>query len=189
MADDVAALVAALDLGPLVIAGHSMGGKVAQIAAARGIAGLRGLVLVAPAPPVAMAVPPAQRAAMLASNQSPDGVEVDLEVLAGPNLPADAREQVIADTLAGHPDAKRAWTDVGMVADFSAGLERVTMPVAVIVGDRDQVERAEVLCAAFTPALPQARLTIVPGFGHLLPLEAPDTVASTCFAMLEALDL
>ena len=50
-ADDVAALIASLELPQYVLIGQSMGGKIAQILASRRPKGLKGLVLVAPAPP------------------------------------------------------------------------------------------------------------------------------------------
>jgi pimeloyl-ACP methyl ester carboxylesterase len=51
-ADDVEAILDQLDLNEVVLVGHSMGGKVAQIVAGRGTPTLTGLILVAPAPPV-----------------------------------------------------------------------------------------------------------------------------------------
>jgi pimeloyl-ACP methyl ester carboxylesterase len=57
MADDVEAVVRSLDLRRFVLVGHAMGGKVAQVVAARRPKGLEGLVLVAPAPPTPMEVP------------------------------------------------------------------------------------------------------------------------------------
>ncbi|HEX6450465.1 MAG TPA: alpha/beta fold hydrolase, partial [Trebonia sp.] len=51
LADDVLEVVRGLGLRRYVLAGHSMGGKVAQLAAARRPDGLAGLVLIAPAPP------------------------------------------------------------------------------------------------------------------------------------------
>ncbi len=55
-----------------------------------------------------MAVPPAGRQTMLASYQSQAGVMQALDVLAASPLPEALVEQVVADTLAGHPDAKQA---------------------------------------------------------------------------------
>ena len=46
-----------------------------------------------------------------------------------------------------------------MIVDVSAGLEKVTMPVTIIVGDRDQVEHEAPLRKAFARYLPQARST------------------------------
>ena len=80
MADDAEAVARTLRLGSYVLVGHSMGGKVAQIVATRLPDRLVGLVLVAPAPPTPMPVPEPQRAAMLASYGSRDGVEQALSV-------------------------------------------------------------------------------------------------------------
>jgi pimeloyl-ACP methyl ester carboxylesterase len=130
MADDVEAVAQRLGLSRFVLVGHSMGGKVAQIVAGRRPAGLVGLVLVAPAPPTPMPAPEAQRAAMLASYGSRDGVLQALSVLTAQPLPNELREQVIEDTLAGAPAAKRAWTDSGMIENVSAGLVGVITPQA-----------------------------------------------------------
>src|SRR5271166_6959143 len=83
MADDVEAVAQTFGLKRYALVGHSMGGKVAQIVAARSPVGLVGLVLIAPAPPTPMPVPEEQRAAMLASYGSREGVLQALSVLAG----------------------------------------------------------------------------------------------------------
>jgi pimeloyl-ACP methyl ester carboxylesterase len=103
MADDAETVVRVLGLGPHVLVGHSMGGKVSQIIAARRPDGLLGLLLVAPAPPTPMPVPEGQRAGMLESYGSREGVLQALSVLAGNQLPSELREQVIEDTLRGCP--------------------------------------------------------------------------------------
>ena len=65
-----------------------------------------------------------------------------LTVLAGTPLSVELREQVVEDTLRGTPEAKRVWTDRGMIEDVSAGLSVVTIPVSILVGSRDRVEHA-----------------------------------------------
>lgn len=180
MADDVEDVAAALGLGLYVLVGHSMGGKVAQIVAARVVSRVAGLVLVAPAPPGPMPVPAEGRAAMLASYQSREGVEQAIAVLSGRPLNDARREQIIADTLAGAPAAKREWTERGMIAIVSSQLRDFTGPVRVVVGELDRVERPDALRAAFASALPQAVVTTVPGAGHLLPIEGPSAVVSAC---------
>ena len=125
---------------------------------------------------------------MLDSYQTREGVLQALGVLTASPLPEALREQVIADTLAGHPDAKRAWTEAGMLEDVSAGLDKVSIPVQVVVGDRDQVERHDHLRASLTPALPQTRFSILTGVGHLSPLESPEAVAETCASMLRLVE-
>ena len=186
LADDVLAVTVALAVRRFILVGHSMGGKVAQIVAGRRPAGLEGLVLVAPAPPTPMQVPEEVRAGMLASYQSRAGVEQALGMLAGSPLPHALHEQVIIDTLRGEPAAKRAWPERGMTQDVSAGLLGVTLPVDVLIGEHDQVEREAALRPALSRPLPQAAFAIVPGAGHLLPLEAPGAVARACERMLSA---
>lgn len=186
LAEDVIALSAALGIGRYVLVGHSMGGKVAQLAAGRRPAGLAGLVLVAPAPPTPMAVPLEVRSGMLASYQSRDGVLQALTVLAGPDLDGEQRERVIEDTLRGHAEAKRAWPEHGMTVDISPALREVEVPVDILLGEHDQVEREAVLRPLFAQLLPLAPVTVVPGAGHLLPLEAPQVIASRCERMLAA---
>jgi len=187
MADDAEAIARTLGLTRYVLVGHSMGGKVAQVVAARRPDGLAGLVLVAPAPPTPMPVPDAQRAAMLDSYGSREGVEQALSVLAGGPLSPKLREQVIEDTLRGVPAAKRAWTERNMIEDVSAGLAAVTVPVTVIIGDCDQVEHEPALRRTFARFLPQATFRVLEGIGHLSPLEAPNELADACTALLKGL--
>jgi pimeloyl-ACP methyl ester carboxylesterase len=187
MADDVEAIAQRLGLSRFVLVGHSMGGKVAQIVAGRRPAGLVGLVLVAPAPPTPMPVAAAQRAAMVASYGSREGVLQALSVLTAQPLPNELREQVIEDTLAGAPAAKRAWTDSGMIENVSAGLAGVITPTIVVIGDRDQVEHEGPLRDVFSRFLPQATFRVLEGVGHLSPLQAPDAIAGACLGMLEHL--
>ncbi len=187
LADDVAAVVEDREIARYVLVGHSMGGKVAQVLAGRRARGLAGLVLVAPAPPTPMDVPAEVRAGMLASYQSREGVLQALEVLAGPALGKAEREQVIADTLRGEAGAKSYWPEQGMLADVSAALNGVEIPVEVLVAERDQVEREAVLRPVLSRFLPKARFTLIPNSGHLVPLEAPEAVASSCERMCGAL--
>jgi pimeloyl-ACP methyl ester carboxylesterase len=185
MADDAAAVIAALGLHRFVLVGHSMGGKVAQILAARQPDGLEGLVLVAPAPPVPMPVPQAARHAMLESYGSRVGVQQALQILASRPLSAEDQETVIEDTLRGLPAAKRAWTDDGMTMDLGKRLSMVTVPTVIVVGDQDRVENAATLRTIFSDALHHAEMHVLAGIGHLSPLEAPQELALLCHTFID----
>ena len=187
MADDAESVARQLGLARYVLVGHSMGGKVAQIIAARQSKELVGLVLIAPAPPTPMPTPEAVRRSMLEQYSSREGALQALTVLGGDSLPSQLREQVIEDTLRGAPEAKRAWTEHNMIQDVTAGLGAVKLPVIVVIGERDQVEHETALKEVFARFLPQASFRVLPGIGHLSPLQAPDALADACRNLLHAL--
>lgn len=187
LADDVVEVITHLGITRAILVGHSMGGKVAQIVAKRRVPQLAGLILVAPAPPTPMPVPGQVRAQMLASYQSAAGVEQALAMLAGPSLPAEDRPMVVSDTVAGAPDAKREWTDRGMVADLHVTPGDLAVPITLLVGSIDRVEAPDRLRMIFGELAPHARIEELTGIGHLAPLEAPVPIANACRELLAAL--
>jgi pimeloyl-ACP methyl ester carboxylesterase len=134
-----------------------------------------------------MPVSEPQRGAMLGSYMSREGVQQALMTLPGSPLSDDSRERVIEDTLRGAPGAKREWTERGMIEDVSTGLEAVTVPTMVVIGDRDQVEHESALRLAFGHVLPHATFRVLAGVGHLSPLERPGEVADACLDLLTTL--
>jgi uncharacterized protein (TIGR02246 family) len=178
MADDVEAAIAALDLKRYVLIGHSMGGKVAQLLASRRPSGLTALVLVAPSPAQGKSLAEAEREAMKDAYASPDSVAWTIDnVLAERALPLPLRDQVIADSLAGAVAARDFWPIAAISEDVSADLARIDVPVLVIGGEKDKVDSVDMLRSVVLPSLPGAVMTVIPGAGHLLPLEAPHELA------------
>ena len=177
-ADDVAAIIASLGLSQYILVGQSMGGKIAQILGARRPEGLKGLVLVAPAPPTPIAAPKEQRDAMLESYQTPAGVEFALSILTSRQLSPELRQQVIDDTLSGSQAAKAAWTQAGMTLDISDIVGNINVPTTIIVGDADKVETEPLLRREFAPRISGAEFIVLPGVGHLSSLEAPSELAA-----------
>ena len=169
LASDVIGIVDQLGLGDLILVGHSMGGKVAQIIAGRQPATLRGLILMAPAPPSPLDVPEEQRQAMVVAYQTRDGVA---GIIAALPLTDAAREQIIEDALRGSPGAKRAWPEQGMIEDIAQEASDIAVPVHVIVGSADVVETEASLRAAFGKVLPGTHFIVLPGVSHMGPLEA-----------------
>ncbi|RFU44872.1 alpha/beta fold hydrolase [Paraburkholderia sp. DHOC27] len=179
LADDAEDVIAELKLRAFVLVGHSMGGKVAQLLASRRPQGLQGVVLVAPSPPSAMKFSAEQRAAMSSAYDSRESISGVLDnVLTANPLTRAQREQVIADSLRGAPQAKAAWPNAGMLEDITAEVGVINVPVTVISGERDQVDSVETLRNELLPRIQGARLHVLPGIGHLSPLEAPAAVAT-----------
>ncbi|WLE61545.1 alpha/beta fold hydrolase [Burkholderia plantarii] len=188
LADDAADVIEALGLREFVLVGHSMGGKVAQLLASRRPRGLRGLVLVAPSPPVATHLPDVERAALLAAYDTRESVAWVLDhVLTATRLAPALREQVIADSLRGAAPAREAWPNAAMREDLTAEVAAIDVPVCVIAGEHDRVDPVDTLRRALLPWIPGARLQVLPGVGHLSPLEAPREVAAAIGRFVEAL--
>ncbi|MEW6344848.1 MAG: alpha/beta fold hydrolase [Paraburkholderia sp.] len=189
LAADAEGVIKALGLQRYVLVGHSMGGKVAQLIASRRPSGLEGLVLVAPSPPSPMVLSDEQRATLAGAYQSRESVEFVIDhVLTAKPLDAARREQVIEDSLKAAPQAKAAWPNVAMREDITEAVASIDVPTIVISGELDQVDRVATLQAELLPRIPHAAMHILPGTGHLSPLEAPADVARTIARFVGAIE-
>lgn len=177
-ASDIEGLVGALELERYILVGHSMGGKIAQLLASRRPAGLAGLVLVAPAPPGPLSLPPEAQAAMQSAYDTRAGVEGAIDhMLTFKRLEPALREQVIEDSLRGAPQAKAAWPSRTSREDIGAAVRQIDVPVLVVSGEHDRVDTPATLEAELLPKIAGAELRLLPGTGHLSPLESPREVA------------
>ena len=174
-----------------LLVGHSMGAKVA-LATIGWLnqdlqALLKGLVLVAPAPPTALQLPPEMKAQQLLAYESEDSVRWTVsKVLANPEkLSQSDIDLVVHDSLGGHPFAKSAWPSYGMQEDISEGVRdalssRPGLRASVLVGELDVVETKERVEAAVVQFLrrngAEVSLTVLEGIKHLIPLEDPASI-------------
>lgn len=172
--EDTLQMLAALDVTDYLLIGHSMGGKIAQLLASRRPSGLKGLVLVAPATPGPMQLPPEAFHAMESAYETrvSVGMTIDHMLTARP-LNASLREQVIVDSLQGAQQAKHAWPNATSREDITCEVALINVPTIVIAGERDKVDPVEGIKAEVLPRIAQAVLHILPGTGHLSPLESP----------------
>jgi len=187
LAADTLGVIEALDLKSYVLVGHSMGGKTAQLLANRRPAGLKGLVLVAPSPPAGVQLPKEQMEAMTHAYDTRETVAfVRDNVLTGSQLSAELAEQVIEDSLRAAPQAKVAWPQMAMREDIGS-VASINVPTLIIGGERDKVDPPEVLQREVLPRIAGARMKVLPGVGHLSPLEASSALAREIRDFVKAL--
>ena len=192
MAADTAGLLDALDLRSMVVFGHSLGGFIAQELAVTRPDLVGRLVLastnhggvnVIPITPEAMAVmmdrtgDPQElirrgisiAAASGFSERQPEMVQALIDYrLTGP-VPGP---QYNAQVMAG------AGMSVLTDAQVAERMAALTMPVLVYFGEEDRVVPPG-NAGLLAKKIPSARVEILPGTGHIFPIENPQAVAKT----------
>jgi pimeloyl-ACP methyl ester carboxylesterase len=185
-AGDVLNVIQALGLTRYILVGHSMGGKASQVLASKRPHGLLGVVLVASSPPSPMVIDDVQREQMKKAYSDNHAIEWSLDnVLLGSRISQEDRAQLIADALRLSAEAKAGWIDIGTREDFSKAVQNISVPVVIVAGELDRVDPIHVVKTHIIPHYPLAPVHFLPQKGHLLPVEAPQEVASivSLFAM------
>jgi 2-succinyl-6-hydroxy-2,4-cyclohexadiene-1-carboxylate synthase len=184
--ETVMADIDALTTERFVLAGYSMGGRVALHFALARPARVERLVLIGASPGIS---DPAERAErrradeLLAAELERSTIEQfaarwsRTPVLA--DQPLEVREAATKDrlrnTTAGLARALRG-LGTGALPPVWGRLAGLRMPVALVVGERDQKFRA--VAEQMASAIDAATLVLVPGAGHAVHLEAPALVAA-----------
>lgn len=188
MADGVAARIAARGGGPWMIAGHSMGGRIAMIVAAMaeagapGLAGLSHVVLAASSTPGPEPIDAAARARMLSWVAGGDALTdaqarrfVADNTVAG--LTGQAEEIALSALGQADPVAWRHWLDRGSREDWSDVVGRLYTPALILAGAGDGPLGEAVQRAVNAPAFHDATVAVIGGAAHLVPLERPGALA------------
>jgi pimeloyl-ACP methyl ester carboxylesterase len=154
-ATSVRALLDGLGIERFAVVGHAEGAAVAQILAVRG--GVEAMVLI---DAVALDARP--------------GSEHDPETTLRASVHQEGRltEEVIAGYLRNSPPGERSMRGRLPAA---ADLERLEIPALVLWGE-DDVFLPAALAERLGDALPMATVALLPGCGHLVTEEAPETV-------------
>lgn len=177
--------VSALAPGRFALVGYSMGGRIALHVGLALKDRVERLVLVGASPGIADAV---ERDARRASDERlADEIEAstieefatswaETPVLAG--QPASVRARVAEDRLRNTPAGlARALRGLGTGAlpPLWDRLGELTMPVALVVGERD--EKFSAIAFRMADAMADTSVVVVAGAGHAVHLEAPAVVA------------
>jgi 2-succinyl-6-hydroxy-2,4-cyclohexadiene-1-carboxylate synthase len=179
------------DLGSLAperftLVGYSMGGRIALHAALAMPLRLERLVLIGASPGIA---DPTEREARLEDDER---LAREIESM---SIEAFAQRWAQTPVLSGQPPDVLAAAHADRLRNRPAGLARalrglgnaalpslwerlgeIRIPVALVVGERDEKFRA--IAEQMAAGLPAAEVIVVPGAGHAVHLEAPATVAS-----------
>jgi 2-succinyl-6-hydroxy-2,4-cyclohexadiene-1-carboxylate synthase len=182
--------LSALATGPCTLVGYSMGGRIALHVALALTEQVRRLVLIGASPGIALPAARAQRTAAderLAAEVEQMTIEAFAQrwaqtaVLA--DQPAAIQASVHADRLrntpAGLAEALRG-LGTGALPSLWGRLRQLTVPVDLVVGERDAKFRA--IAEEMAGGLPRASLHVVSDAGHAVHLEAPDAVAEVISA-------
>ena len=181
-----AAYVRALADEPCVLAGYSMGGRIALYTALAVPGLVQGLVLVGASPGLADAAErEARRRADLALADRIEAIGVvafaqewgaqDLFAGQEARVAAAAHADRLRNTPHGLAAALRG-LGTGVMPPLWTRLGELAMPVTLVVGERDAKFRA--IADRMASAIPDCRVEIVAGAGHAAQLEQPDVVAA-----------
>lgn len=192
-ADDLAALIDALDLRDAILVGHSTGGgEVARYVGRHGTRRIAKLVLISAVPPLMLktaqnpagtpiATFDALRAGILA-----DRSQFYRELSApfyGANRPGSKVSQGLRDQfwlqsmqagLAAAHDCVKAFSETDLTAD----VQRIDIPTLIVHGDDDQIVPIEASARATARLVKNAVLEVYPGAPHGLTATHQDRLAS-----------
>jgi pimeloyl-ACP methyl ester carboxylesterase len=178
----VRALVESLGVGPVVIAGHSMGGAIAQAFALAAPGLTAGVVLVGTG--ARLRVLP--KIFELIDHDYPAAVEFITDMGVAARAPDALRRSIAAATRRTRPRILAG--DFGACDRFDVmpRLPEIEAPALVICGDEDRLTPPK-YSRYFEAHLPNARLVLVPGAGHYVQLEQPEAVTAALAEFLRTL--
>jgi non-heme chloroperoxidase len=173
--DDVIAVLDAEETTRAVLIGHSMGGQVAQLIAARRPERVAGLVGVAPVPADGIALPDEVSRMFRSAGGSREALGGILDA-ASPMLSTSVRERLLSDAVTIAPECVARVFDTWSAGGFAGELDNVRAPALVVASD-DPFLPVALLSTAFVQRIRGARITKLDGAGHYVPNEQPQALA------------
>lgn len=186
LADDAAALIEAAGGGPCVLVGLSVGGLIGQDLAHRRPDLLSALVLVSTAARIGTREVWDARIAQAESQGLESLADGAMERWFSPAFRATPLLAPWRAMLVRTPAA--AWAATGRAirdADYAATDPGLRLPTLVVAGEADGAT-PPALVEATARLIPEARFHLVPGSGHLPPVEAPEATAALLRPFLAA---
>jgi non-heme chloroperoxidase len=175
LVDDLSAVVDHAALERFHLVGHSMGGQLCQLLAARHPTRVRSLALVNPVPLAGLPLPPEMTAAFRAAGgkrQVFDGILA----AACKELGDDDRAALLDEALGTAPETIAQMFDAWNRGMTAPSFPAITAPTMVLATD-DPFLPADLLASAVVAHIPGARLEKLSGPGHYPQLERPGPTA------------
>lgn len=184
----VADFLIALDSGPVVVVGHSLGGSIAIALAARHQALVRGLVLIASCVKLPLVDSVGER--LVAYLPGPLRrlffFSMAKKVLFAPGARADAIAVTMQELRSCKLETLAADVRAARAMDLTEQAAALDVPTLVLTGSRDRLT-TPALAQRVSALIRRSRLRIVDGGGHMLPLEAPELVNHEIVTFVESL--
>jgi len=186
-ADALKALLEAHSATKCLVAGHSMGGKIAMALAAAAPEYVAGLALFAPSPPSPEPISFSDRKKL--RDMYGDGPELRKHVksICSVSLPERVLDGLVAANCEAAQVAWIGWLESGSREDISDRIRSLNLPVRICYGADDALITGQLLKATVSNRFPDASLISIAGCGHLLPVEKPAETAREILALVRAL--
>jgi pimeloyl-ACP methyl ester carboxylesterase len=183
-AEVLAAWMDQVGIKKAVIAGHSMGGAIAQTLAMEYADKVRALILISTG--AKLAVSPHLLEKLSTPTSTPAAIDLILKWSWAPDtngkLIDKAREQMLSTRSAVIYGDYLACSKF----DLTSKLKKISVPTQVIVGDNDKMTPLD-LNRQLESGIKNANMTVIPDGGHMIMLEKPNAVAQAANQFLETL--
>jgi pimeloyl-ACP methyl ester carboxylesterase len=173
---DARAALASIN-APVLLAGHSMGGKVAQFLASERPANLEKLLLVAPGTASGGRSTPRHREHAMQTYGSRVRIEAYQRAAMARAIDPDAMQRMVEDALVSQREHWSGWFDHGRFSEFTDRLREIDVPALCIGGAKDPLVPPSRLRRDVAQVIPGCMLVTLRDAGHNLPVEAPGEIA------------
>jgi pimeloyl-ACP methyl ester carboxylesterase len=186
LADDIHQILMSIGASPCILGGLSMGGYVALAFAKKYLSDLRALVLIDTK--AAADTPEAKQVRQqMIDLVRQRGSKAIADQMFPKMMAPQSSESVVAIKLRSIMESCPPLTIEHALAamrdreDYAALLPGLKIPTLIVVGAEDAIASPEV-ARAMHAAVPRSKLAIIPGAGHMAPLERPKAFADAMIA-------
>lgn len=184
-AQDVLDIADALNLRDYLLIGHSMGGKIAQIVAAKCPPELSALALLTPG--LLAASPPVDVSGRVAAYRDDARTRSMLTGWAAHPLSKEDEDRVTEDGLRTGRKAWSGWLETMRGEDFAPLAAQIAVPTLVIGTGKDTQRSEEELQSGVVSRIPGAAYASIPMVGHLPHLEDPVALGALLINFMDGL--